>query len=73
MRILLTGCRGQVGSELARILPALGEVIATDRSSLDLIAAASIREFLEGTRPDVIVRKWLPASDPALLAKCVRP
>ena len=25
------------------------------------------------SRPDVIVRKWLPASDPALLAKCVRP
>jgi dTDP-4-dehydrorhamnose reductase len=55
LRILLTGCRGQLGSELARALPALGELIATDRSSLDLFAAASIREVLQRTRPQVIV------------------
>jgi hypothetical protein len=55
LRILLTGCRGQVGSELARVLPELGEVIATDRSSLDLAAAGSIREVVEHTRPQVIV------------------
>ena len=55
MKILLTGCRGQLGSELARALPALGELIATDRSSLDLFAAASIREVLQRTRPQVIV------------------
>jgi dTDP-4-dehydrorhamnose reductase len=36
-------------------LPALGELIATDRSSLDLFAAASIREVLQRTRPQVIV------------------
>ena len=44
-----------MGSELARALPALGEVIATDRSSLDLVVPASIREVLTRTRPQVIV------------------
>src|SRR5512134_127945 len=44
-----------MGSELARALPALGEVIATDRSSLDLVVPASIREVLTRTKPQVIV------------------
>ena len=39
LRILLTGRNGQVGWELERTLPALGELIATDRSTLDLADA----------------------------------
>ena len=52
MRILLTGCRGQVGSELARLLP---EATATDRSTLDLADPDAIRRVVRETRPQVII------------------
>jgi dTDP-4-dehydrorhamnose reductase len=55
LRILLTGCSGQVGWELARALPALGEVIATDRKALDLADSRAIRSTVRAVKPDVIV------------------
>jgi dTDP-4-dehydrorhamnose reductase len=55
LRILLTGRTGQVGWELERALPALGEVIAANRSTLDLTDPAAIREVLRRTKPQVIV------------------
>ena len=55
MRILLTGRTGQVGAELEQTLPALGEVIATDRSALDLASADQIRRAVREAKPDVIV------------------
>jgi dTDP-4-dehydrorhamnose reductase len=55
LRILLTGRNGQVGWELKRALPTLGEVIATDRSSLDLADPDAIRRRVRETRPDIIV------------------
>lgn len=54
-RILLTGASGQVGWELKRCLTALGEVIAADRSMLDLSDAGQIRAVIQETRPDLIV------------------
>ena len=55
MRVLLTGRNGQVGSELERALPVLGEVIATDRSRLNLEDSDSVRRVLRDAKPDVIV------------------
>jgi dTDP-4-dehydrorhamnose reductase len=55
LRILLTGCRGQVGSELERALPVLGDLIAPDRSVLDLAHSESISRVLRDTRPSLIV------------------
>jgi dTDP-4-dehydrorhamnose reductase len=55
VRILLTGRNGQVGWELERALAPLGEVVATDRSALDLEYSDSIREAIRNLRPDVIV------------------
>ena len=55
MKILLTGRNGQVGSELVELLQPLGEVLATDRSELDLADADAIRQALRERRPDVIV------------------
>jgi dTDP-4-dehydrorhamnose reductase len=55
LRILLTGCGGQVGSELDRTLLALGEVVATDRARIDLADAAAIRRAVDEVRPDIIV------------------
>ena len=55
MRILLTGRNGQVGWELERKLAPLGEVIATDRATLDLADPDAIRRVVRETKPDVIV------------------
>jgi dTDP-4-dehydrorhamnose reductase len=55
LRILLTGRNGQVGWELERVLPSMGEVIATDRTTLDLADSDMVRRAVRDTRPDVIV------------------
>jgi dTDP-4-dehydrorhamnose reductase len=55
LRILLTGCNGQVGWELARALPGLGELIATDRGAVDLADLDNVRLAVRQARPDVIV------------------
>lgn len=54
-RILLTGKHGQVGNELAALLPRLGEVVAFDRHELDLAKPEQIRRAIRDTRPNVIV------------------
>jgi len=55
LRILLTGVNGQVGWELQRTLAPLGEVIAADRSVLDLADTAGIRRRVAAIAPDLIV------------------
>lgn len=55
MKILVTGAAGQVGWELARLLPALGEVVAIDLEEMDLSRADEIRRVLRELRPDVVV------------------
>lgn len=55
MRILLTGRQGQVGWELERTLPALGEVITTDQRTLDLGDPDAIRRVVRETKPQLIV------------------
>ena len=55
MRILLIGKNGQVGYELQRSLACLGEVIATDRSSLDLTDIEQIERVIYQVKPDLIV------------------
>jgi len=55
LRILLTGCRGQVGAELERVLPALGEVVATARDKLDLADASAVRRVVREIKPEMIV------------------
>ncbi len=55
MKILLTGSSGQVGFELHKKLNVLGEVVATDREKLDLTNLDAIRNFIDQTRPDIII------------------
>ena len=55
MKILLTGSNGQVGFELNKKLSTLGDVIATDREELDLTNLNAIKNFIDQTRPDVII------------------
>ena len=53
--ILLLGKTGQVGSDLLRLLPALGEVVAPDQSDLDLLDAKNIQRSVREIRPELIV------------------
>src|SRR6266852_8127817 len=53
--ILLTGKNGQLGSELNRLLPKLGEVIAPERNELDLRDPEKIRQILQKAKPQLIV------------------
>ena len=55
MKILLTGSNGQVGFELKKKLSVLGEVIATDREELDLADSEAIKQFINQTKPDIII------------------
>jgi dTDP-4-dehydrorhamnose reductase len=54
-RILITGARGQLGTELRRSLAGMGEVIAADRTSLDLFSEEQIRNAVSQASPDFIV------------------
>jgi dTDP-4-dehydrorhamnose reductase len=55
VKILLTGRTGQLGWHLARLLPRIGETLATDRASLDLTQPDSLRTAIRAAHPDVIV------------------
>ena len=55
MRILLTGASGQVGFELERSLQGLGQVIAVDRSRMDLADLDQVRSVIRAVQPTLIV------------------
>lgn len=53
--ILLTGAAGQLGFELARLLPAHGEVAALDHAALDLADSDAITGTVRRLQPHIIV------------------
>lgn len=53
--ILLIGSNGQIGRELNRMLPRVGEVTALDRQRLDLTQPQEIRRAIRTFRPEQIV------------------
>ena len=53
--ILLTGKTGQLGSELHRLLPRLGNVLSPDRSDLDLRDPEKIRRVMRDAKPQLVV------------------
>jgi dTDP-4-dehydrorhamnose reductase len=53
--ILLIGKNGQIGHELHRLLPRLGQVVAPDRNELDLVDPQNIRRVVRKTCPQLIV------------------
>ncbi|MEO8407756.1 MAG: sugar nucleotide-binding protein, partial [Oxalobacteraceae bacterium] len=54
-RILLTGKTGQVGYELERSLQGLGEIIALDRSQMDLANLDQVRDVIRAIKPNLII------------------
>ena len=55
MKVLLTGCHGQLGFELQRSLAPVAEVIAIGREECDLSDASALRELIQAIRPDGII------------------
>ncbi|MQR01327.1 dTDP-4-dehydrorhamnose reductase [Glaciimonas soli] len=55
MRILVTGKTGQVGYELERSLQGLGEIIAVDRSQMDLSNLDQVRDVIRTVKPNLII------------------
>lgn len=55
MKLLLTGCNGQLGFELQRSLAPLAEVVAIDIAACDLSNSAELRAFIQQVKPDGIV------------------
>lgn len=55
MKIVLFGTNGQLGWELDRSLPLLGDVVSIDREKLNLCNLDALQRFLNDSKPDVIV------------------
>ncbi len=55
MNIVLFGKSGQLGWELERTLPSLGNVAALDRRQLDLSDLNAVQRTLEELKPDLII------------------
>ena len=60
LRILLTGAQGQVGHELARLLRPHGDVVATDRATLDLADADAIVAAVRAARSSLFAATPIP-------------
>jgi len=55
MKVLLTGGRGQLGQALQACLPASIELLAPDRSALDITEPARLERWLNEQRPDLVI------------------
>jgi dTDP-4-dehydrorhamnose reductase len=56
MRVAVTGAGGQLGRDLVEHCTSMGdEVIALDRSSLDITDAVAVRELFTSVRPDAVI------------------
>ncbi len=55
MKLLLLGANGQLGQELRRALPEVGEVKACDRFEVDLTDTQSVLLAFEKFNPDIVI------------------
>ena len=54
-RILVTGCKGQLGTELVIALKKKHEVIGTDLPEVDITDSAGVRSFVQQANPDIVI------------------
>jgi dTDP-4-dehydrorhamnose reductase len=54
-RIVVTGAQGQIGFELARLLPAHGDVTALAHAQLDLAQPDAIVAMMRAVKPDIVI------------------
>ena len=55
MKVLITGAKGQLGSELQASCPANVELILTDAQELDITDAAQIQQTLTQIQPAIVI------------------
>jgi dTDP-4-dehydrorhamnose reductase len=55
MKVLITGCNGQLGWELKRSLPQAVEAMWTDVAELDISNSAAVNDLVQKFHPDVII------------------
>ncbi|HSP27828.1 MAG TPA: dTDP-4-dehydrorhamnose reductase [Ilumatobacteraceae bacterium] len=56
MKVAITGAGGQLGVDLVEHCTSMGdEVVALDRSSLDITDAVAVRELMSSLRPDAVI------------------
>ena len=55
MKLLLTGCNGQLGFELQRSLAPLADVVAIGSAECDLSDEAALRALIQKVKPDGII------------------
>jgi len=57
MKVLITGCKGQLGTELIKQLGGRGqnELIKTDMHNLDITNQKQVFELVEGNKPETII------------------
>src|SRR3712207_3507258 len=55
MKIIITGARGLVGGELARLFSKDREVLAPGRAELDVTDPRAVRSLIERERPGLVV------------------
>lgn len=55
MKVLLTGCRGQVGRALSGLRPAAAEIIALDRDALDISDRTAVEARVRAEQPELII------------------
>ena len=51
-KILITGCNGQLGSELAKLLP---QAILTDVDTLDITNQQAVSDFVKQNNVELII------------------
>jgi len=55
-KLLITGCKGQVGHSLVKLAQASGwRILAVDRRELDITNEAAVRQAVDAFKPDVII------------------
>ncbi|MGF1878044.1 dTDP-4-dehydrorhamnose reductase [Photobacterium frigidiphilum] len=55
MRVMITGCHGQVGSCLVEQLQPIADILAVDRVELDITNEVAVKSAVTAFKPDVII------------------
>ena len=55
MKVLLTGCNGQLGNAISRSKPKTINLISLDRSKLDLTNLSECRKIIREIKPDWLI------------------
>lgn len=55
MKVLITGCRGQLGNALVKSAPATAEIVAVGREELDLTQSDCVAAFFATHKPSVVI------------------